>query len=98
MLNTHIIIVAGGATGGAEAIRSSIKLQGLNIQVLESEEIRKDPFINVPTLMLTNPYSGMDELVDKQLSEVDKHVSKKQIKNLSRYHSRKKITWTQEQK
>lgn len=90
MSNPHIIIVAGGATGAAEAIRSSLKLQGLNIQVLESEEIRKDPFSNVPTLMLTNPHSGMNELLDNQLLEVDKHVSKKQIKNLSRYHSRKK--------
>jgi hypothetical protein len=90
MSKPHIIIVAGGATGAAESIRSSLKLQGLNIQVLESEEIRKDPFDTTPALLITNPYSGMDELVYKQLSEVDKHASKKQIKNLSRYHNCKK--------
>ena len=89
-MKERIIIVAGGATGAAEAIRSALELQGVNIQVVESDEIRKDPFDTTPTLLITNPYSGMDELVSKQLLEVDKHASKKQIKNLSRYHNRKK--------
>lgn len=89
-MKDRIIIVAGGATGAAQAIRNALELQGVNVQVIESDEIRKDPFDTTPTLLITNPYSGMDDLVDKQLSEVDKHASKKQIKNLSRYHNRKK--------
>ena len=89
-MKDRIIIVAGGATGAAQAIRNALELQGVNVQVIESGEIRKDPFDTTPTLLITNPYSGMDDLVDKQLSEVDKHASKKQIKNLSRYHNRKK--------
>jgi len=89
-MKDRIIIVAGGATGAAQAIRNALELQGVNVQVIESDEIRKDPFDTTPTLLITNPYSGMDDLVDKQFSEVDKHASKKQIKNLSRYHNRKK--------
>jgi len=89
-MRDKIIVVAGGVTGAAQAIRNALELQGINVQVVESNETRKDPFDTTPTMMITNPYLGMDELVDKQLLEVDKHASKKQIKNLSRYHNRRK--------
>lgn len=90
-MKDRIIIVAGGVTGAAQAIRNALELQGMDIQVVESDTVaRKDPFDTTPTLLITNPNHGMDDLVDKQLLEADKHASKKQIKNLSRYHSRKK--------
>jgi hypothetical protein len=87
MSKPNIIIVAGGATGAAQAIRNVLEEKGMNIQVVESIE-RRSPFDNEP-IMITNPHLGMVEL-DVQLSQVDKHASKKQIKNLSRYHNRKK--------
>ncbi len=88
MSNPNIIIVAGGATGAAQAIRNVLEEKGMNIQVIESIE-KRSPFDPEP-IMITNPYFEMNELVDNQLLEVDKHASKKQIKNLSRYHNRKK--------
>lgn len=88
-MKEKIIIVAGGATGAAEAIRNVLEEKGMDIKVVESNE-RKDPFDTTPTMLITNPYFGMEDLVDKQLSQVDKHASKKQIKNLSRFHNRKK--------
>jgi hypothetical protein len=89
-MKNRIIIVAGGATGAAQAIRNVLEEKGMDIKVVESEVERKNPFDTTPTMLITNPYLGMDEIVDSQLLHIDKHASKKQIKNLSRYHSRKK--------
>ena len=88
MSKPNIIIVAGGAVGAAQAIRNVLEEKGVNIQVVESTE-RRSPF-DSKLIMITNPYFEMNELVDNQLLEVDKHASKKQIKNLSMYHNRKK--------
>lgn len=88
-MKERIIIVAGGTTGSAQVIRNVLEEKGMNIQVVESIE-RRSPFDTNPIMLLTNPYLGMDEIVGNQLFQADKHASKKQIKNLSRYHSRKK--------